>query len=342
MRHLAFEKFLGGSAIAIVMLLAAASQANAKSSPPAPPSITSKYSETSVQEINIGDNQDGALLFKSDGTGRYIKAPMVRTDVEMDIAGPIIRTTLSQTFENTSDEWVEGIYVFPLPENAAVNHLRMVIGGRLIEGQIEEKAQAKKIYETAKAEGKKASLVEQERPNMFTASVANIGPREKVAIQIEYQDKATIKSGIFSTRFPMTVAPRYSPQPQTFQIASASQEQGVVVLDPVLDRDRISPPLKAPTDEPISYIRLPVSMQINLDAGFPIADIDSPYHNVTVDEVDADSVRISFEEGLVPANRDFLLEWQPEPSDKPYSALFKQDIGEDTSDTATTNLRHQK
>ena len=159
-------------------------------------------------------------MFQTQTPGIYIEAPMVATDVEMDIAGPIIRTRLSQTFKNTTDQWVEGTYVFPLPENAAVDRLRMVIGGRLIEGQIKEKVQAKKIYEQAKAEGKKASLVEQQRPNIFTASVANIGPHETVAIQIEYQDKAQIKDGTFAMRFPMTVAPRFSPPVQAVQVAT--------------------------------------------------------------------------------------------------------------------------
>jgi Ca-activated chloride channel family protein len=330
MRHLAFEKFMGSTSIGIVLLLSAAQYARAANSPSTPPTIKQELTETVGSRIKLGDNQDGALLFKSETSGQYIKAPMVKTDVVMDIAGPIIRTTLSQTFENTSDQWVEGIYVFPLPENAAVDHLRMVIGGRLIEGQIKEKVEAKKIYEQAKAEGKKASLVEQERPNIFTASVANIGPHEKVAIQIEYQDKAAIKFGVFSTRFPMTVAPRYSLGPKTFKVASNSGETVMAVLDPVLDRARITPPLMNPADEPSEYIRLPVTMQVNLDAGFPIANIDSPYHNISIVEIDEDSARISFADGPVPANKDFLLEWKAQPATKPYSAVFKQEIGDET------------
>ena len=330
MRHLAFEKFVSGTALATIMLLAASQHARAASSPSAPPSIQQETTINSERMLRLGDNRDGALLFKSDIAGRYIKAPMVNTDVVMDIAGPVIRTTLSQTFENTSDEWVEGVYVFPLPENAAVDRLRMVIGGRLIEGQIKEKNQAKKIYQKAKAEGKKASLVEQERPNIFTASVANIGPHEKVAIQIEYQDKATIKSGVFSTRFPMTVAPRYSPPAKTIQIASTEGETRLALLDPVLDRDRITPPLMNPADEPTEYLRLPVTMQVNIDAGFPLDTIDSPYHEIKINTVDEDSARINFADGPVPANKDFLLEWTAKPSEKPYSAVFSQEIGDDT------------
>ena len=330
MRHLTFEKFMGGTAIGLTLVLLTAQYASAADTPTTTPAIQQEHTENFYEHIRLGDAQDGSLLFKSEKSGKYIKAPMVQTDVVIDIAGPIIRTTLSQTFDNTSDQWVEGVYVFPLPENAAVDHLRMVIGGRLIEGQIKEKVEAKKIYQQAKSEGKKASLIEQERPNIFTASVANIGPHEQVSIQIEYQDKAAIKSGVFSTRFPMTVAPRYSPEPQPFQVASNNGEPMTVILDPVLDRARITPPLLEPKDEPVEYLRLPVTMTVNLDAGFPIEKIDSPYHKISINSVDEDSSQITLSDGPVPANKDFLLEWNAQPSEKPYSALFTQEIGEET------------
>ena len=330
MRHLTFEKFMSGTAIGFALLILTAQYTNAADTPTTPPGIQQALSENFSEHINLSDAQDGSLLFKSETSGKYIKAPMVKTDVVMDIAGPIIRTTLSQTFDNKSDQWVEGIYVFPLPENAAVDHLRMVIGGRLIEGQIKEKVEAKKIYEQAKSDGKKTSLVEQERPNIFTASVANIGPHEQVSIQIEYQDKAAIKSGVFSTRFPLTVAPRYSPAPQPFQIASNNNELKTAILDPVLDRARIAPTLLDPKDEPVEYLRLPLTLTVNLDAGFPIENIDSPYHKISVNKVDEDSSQITLTDGPVPANKDFLLEWNAQPSTKPYSALFTQEIGAET------------
>jgi len=281
-------------------------------------------------EIGLNDTSDGSLLFKTDRPGRYVKAPMVSTDVKMDIAGPVIRTTLSQTFKNTSDEWVEGIYVFPLPENAAVDHLRIVVGGRLIEGQIKEKKQAKRIYETAKAEGKKASLVEQLRPNMFSASVANIGPHEAVAIQIEYQDKSDIKHGVASLTFPMTVGPRFSPPAEVVKLATAEGKTIPVVLDPVLDRNLISPPLMDPKNEPTEYLRLPVSINVNLEAGFDVANITSPYHDIIVDRIDRDSARIRLASGEVPANRDFQLKWKAGFSNQPQRAVFTETVGKNS------------
>ncbi|WP_051279142.1 marine proteobacterial sortase target protein [Hellea balneolensis] len=298
---------------------------SARADTPPPPNPASAAMNT---EIGINEVSNGSLLFKTDRLNRYLKAPMVSTDVKMKIAGPVIRTTLSQTFQNTSDEWVEGVYVFPLPENAAVDRLRIVVGGRFIEGQIKEKKQAKKIYETAKAQGKKASLVEQLRPNMFSASVANIGPQEAVAIQIEYQDKSVIKQGFASLIFPMTVAPRFSPPSEVIKLATADGGTMPVVLDPVLDRHLISPPVMDPKDEPTEYLRLPVSIDIELDAGFDVAEIDSPYHDISVNRIDGDSAHITLAAGDVPANRDFQLKWRAQASHEPQRAVFKETIGE--------------
>jgi len=289
---------------------------------------TPSHAKPLETELGINETQDGSLLFKTERPGRYVKAPMVSTDVRMDIAGPVIRTSLSQTFKNTSDQWVEGIYVFPLPENAAVDRLRMVVGGRLIEGQIKEKKQAKKIYETAKAQGKKASLVEQLRPNMFSASIANIGPHETVAIQIEYQDKSNIKHGVASLVFPMTVAPRFSPPKELIKLATADGTTMPVILDPVLDRHLISPPVMNPQNEPSEYLRLPVTIDINLEAGFDIADISSPYHDISIDRIDEDSARITLSSGEVPANKDFQLKWKAQDSNVPQRKVFTETVGE--------------
>ncbi len=159
----------------------------------------------------LAEAETGSLLFTTTEPGEYVAAPNVRTVVEMDVSGLVSRVQVSQLFYNPTDEWLEGVYAFPLPENAAVDTLRMMIGERYIEGVVKEREEAKAIYEAAKAEGKKTALLEQERPNLFTNSVANIGPREDVIIQIEYQQTVRYDQGVFSLRFPMVVAPRYIP-----------------------------------------------------------------------------------------------------------------------------------
>src|SRR5207344_3065346 len=103
-----------------------------------------------------------------------------------EVAGIVARTRVTQRFRNPTAEWREGVYVFPLPDKAAVDQLRMQVGERIIEGQIRERGAAKATYEAAKREGKKASLVEQERPNLFTTSVAHLGPGEEVVVTIEF------------------------------------------------------------------------------------------------------------------------------------------------------------
>lgn len=130
-----------------------------------------------------GDIERGALLLRDDA-GARATAPLLFTDVHIDVSGLAARATVTQRFVDPTDQWREGVYVFPLPERAAVDHLGMRIGERVIEGRIQEKQAARAAYEQAKSEGRKATLVERERPNMFTTNVAQIGPRE-IAVSMD-------------------------------------------------------------------------------------------------------------------------------------------------------------
>jgi hypothetical protein len=127
----------------------------------------------------------GSLTLRDD-QGRAIDAPRVNTAVRMEISGVIARVEVTQRFHNESNAWVDGLYAFPLPENSAVDTLRMRVGERIIIGEIREKAQAQKLYEQARQEGKRASVVHQQRPNLFRTAVANIGPGESIEVIIGY------------------------------------------------------------------------------------------------------------------------------------------------------------
>lgn len=170
---------------------------------------------TRPADVGLTDVHQGSLLFRTDKRGVFHIAPTVDTDVEMTVSGMVVRSKVKQTFKNPDDIWVEGVYVFPLPDNAAVDHMRMIIGERVIEGEIQEREEAKKTYTKAKQEGKKAALMDQERPNVFTNAVANIGPYESVTIEIEYQQTVQYQQqqgeGKFELRFPLTMTPRYIP-----------------------------------------------------------------------------------------------------------------------------------
>ncbi len=276
--------------------------------------------------VSKAEVSSGSLLLQSSTPGRYVEAPLVAADVKMDIAGPVIRTRLTQRFTNPTDKWVEGVYAFPLPEDAAVDTLKIVIGDRFIEGDIKERQEARQIYEEAAANGQRAGLVEEERPNLFTTSLANIGPGETVAIQIEFQDKARLDNGVWSTRFPLVIGPRYNPKP-TIGLTADRAGRTLAINDPVPDRDRITPPVLHPALEPSGAegLRLPVNFDISLEAGVPIASISSQTHGLVITKPDADTAHISLRDGEVPADRDFVLSWKPEPASAPTASLFREE-----------------
>ena len=259
----------------------------------------------------------GTLLFKGDDP--TIAAPLLATDVHVDIAGIVARTRVTQRFVNPGPDWREGVYVFPLPESAAVDHLELRIGDRRIQGQIRERAQARQQYEQAKQQGRKAALVEQERPNLFTTSVAPIGPNEEVVVQIEYQQSLRYDSGSFSLRFPMAITPRYNPGTP---LESASQGSGWAQdTDRVPDASRITPPVVPPSLGKV----LPVTLTVSLDAGFPLAKLHSRHHAVKVDESVDGRYAVTLD-GPVPADRDFVLEWTPEIGRAPGAVVFTEPI----------------
>lgn len=132
------------------------------------------YSQSSERELpQVGE---GSLLYRSPVSGRYETVPLLHTDVALDVRGPGAAATVTQQYANSSSQPIEAMYVFPLPHDAAVYDMEIHIGNRIIRSTIRERAEAKRVYETAKSEGKRAALLEEERPNIFTASVANIMP----------------------------------------------------------------------------------------------------------------------------------------------------------------------
>lgn len=274
--------------------------------------------------VSIDQPQQGSLLFKTSHRNLYRYAPLLNTDVSMDITALTARVSLRQSFHNEGQDWVEGVYVFPLPENAAVDHMKMKIGERIIEGRIKEREEASRIYQKAKSSGRKAALIEQERPNMFTTSVANIGPGEIVVITIEYQQTLAYRDETFSIRFPMTVTPRYmpgAPLPALEESLPASNTLGWAInTTEVPDASRISPPVLH-EDEPRVN---PVKLQVNLSTGIPLDHINSLYHEVTVIRGGNGKASIRLQAESVPADRDFVLEWKPVASHAPRAALFNE------------------
>ncbi|PCI66166.1 MAG: marine proteobacterial sortase target protein [Gammaproteobacteria bacterium] len=258
----------------------------------------------------------------------------LRTDIKMQISGLSARVTVTQIFENTTDQWVEGKYLFPLPDKSAVDHLTMKIGVRLIIGEIKEKEEAKKIYQRAKLSGKKASLVEQHRPNLFTNSVANIGPYETIEIIIEYQQEVTYKREQgFSIRFPMTVTPRYQPvaiYQESFHLPLASiSNKGMFNSSYFKSANDISHLFPTESDEQENSQVNSANIHIELDAGFALLDLSSKSHKLNTLQKTEKRYQINFANEVVKMDRDFILNWKPVPSVQPRVAMFSETKDQD-------------
>lgn len=258
-----------------------------------------------------GEARSGSLMLRS-GSG-FVEAVRLGTEVELTISGPVVRARVTQAFRNTTAGWVEAVYAYPLPEDGAVDALKMVVGRRVIVGEIKPRGEAQQMYEAAKTAGQAAGLVEQERPNLFTNSVANIGPGQTVLIQIEYQAPVRMQGGAYSLRVPLTAGPRYTPTTAT----SAGR-------DPVPDRARIARPVDDPRDGKIN----PVSIRVTLQPGFRLGAVESPYHRmVEQPAAGRDGRTLRLAEGAVPADRDFELRWRPADPGAPQAGLLRERVG---------------
>ncbi len=267
-----------------------------------------------ANEITPNKAQAGSLLWKM--RQGYATATTINTDVDMKISGLVARVSVRQEFRNEGSEWVEGVYVFPLPDKAAVDRMRLHIGDRFIEGEIREKEQARKEYEQAKQSGRKTSLVEQQRANLFTTQVANVAPGELVVVEIEYLEDLRYEDGRFSIRFPMTLTPRYIPG------RALPDKQGSgwsADTDQVPDASMITPPQVTASNNHR------ISLRAVVNSGMPLEIIASRYHPVTVAEKDG-HYYVDLRDAQTLMDHDFELVWQPVKSAKPRAMAFTETI----------------
>ena len=194
--------------------------------------------------------------------------PLKQTQVKAKILGNISSVEVSQIFENPFQEPLEAIYVFPLPDQAAIDQMVIKIGDRTIKSKIETREGAQEIYQRAKEQGRTVALLEQERDNIFTQSLANIQPGEQISVTIRYLDSLKFEGGDYEFVFPMVVGPRYIPG----QLIDKNQPN----TNQVSDADRITPPLIDPKTK--SEHKIQVDLEI--DAGIPIDNIRSTSHKI--------------------------------------------------------------
>ncbi len=265
------------------------------------------WAEESVTPAQV---QSGTLLLQMQSG--YRVATRINSEIELQVSGMTVRATLRQQFRNDGPDWVEGIYVFPLSETAAVDRMRMRVGERLIEGEVQEKEKARANYEVAKREGKRASLVDQQRANLFTTRIANVGPGETIDVEIEYLDTASFDNGTFSVRVPTTLTPRYIPG------APSGDRKGsgwAADTAEVPDASLITPPaVVSSRDHRLKFHAV-------IDPGMPLDFVASRYHPVDV-ESDGGIYDLRFSLAGTQMDHDVELLWRPAKSVTPRALVF--------------------
>jgi len=233
-------------------------------------------------------------------------APLRHTDVKIKVRGSVAQVTVTQEFHNPLDEPIEAVYVFPLPHDAAVNATEMRIGKRVIRGKIDRRDAARRRYDQARSEGKRASLLEQERANIFTQSLANIGPGETIQVVIRYVQTLPYRDGRYELVFPMVVGPRYIPgRPLTGENGRAlrSGTGRRPDTDQVPDASRITPPVYKPPQR----CGHDIAVTVDIHGAVPIAGLDSRAHRVVTTRSSKSKATVKLAEDDRIPNKDFVL-----------------------------------
>ncbi len=265
----------------------------------------------------FAEEGESNLKFYDERLEQFIQAPGIASEIDVDINGTIARTQIIQYFYNNTDSWQEGVYTFPLPDQAAVDKLAMVIGERRIVGFVAQKEKARQIYEKAKAEGRGTGLVEQHRPNLFRTSVANIPPRSLIAIEIGYQNDIVPDGHDFTFRMPMAITPRYdefTPEEVMTLVSSGNITAAVDIA------------------ERIKLFHFeggenPVSLNINLNSGFDISNIRSSSHKIRHQQKSG-KIKIHPDQEILPGEQAFILTWHAKNPGETISFLHSEKIDE--------------
>ena len=257
---------------------------------------------------------EGLQFATADGGWRDSFA--LETDVHFTVTGLLAEVVVEQRYVNDGRDWLEGRYLLPLPDGAAVGELKLKIGEREVIGEIHEKAQAQAIYQAAAAQGQKAGLVEQNRANLFRTSVANVGPGETVSVRIAYWQAVAYRDGHFAINLPLGLTPRYVPAmtfalggdtPSATNMPQENAPESLPAADAATRTDHAPMPV--------------VSLRIDLTAGVALDAIESPTHPIQTRK-NGDRYVIRLADLATLPERDFELRWTPTAKAEPQSALF--------------------
>jgi Ca-activated chloride channel family protein len=260
------------------------------------PALTRAQSDSNPSDKDV---QFGLYL---PGDKAPIPLPLQETKVRGTLRGFVAQVDVTQTYVNPYDAVIEAIYVFPLPERAAVHSMTMTVAGREIVAEIKAREQAEKVYEEAVASGHTASLMTQERPNIFTQKVGNIPAGHTIEVKLSYVEALPYEEGVSSFVFPTVVGPRYIPGNP---VKRQDHQPGAryVDTDRVEDASRISPPALGENETSAHRIDLELLVQ----PGMPIRSLKSPSHKIVVDTVDDSTAKVALAPADRMPNKDFVL-----------------------------------
>lgn len=261
----------------------------------------SRFTLNGFRDLFQGEDS-GALKAVSTNGKVLGKCPLRHTTVSACISGYVARVTVTQVFENAFDKNIEAVYTFPLSSSAAVDEMFMKIDERIIHGTIKTREESHRIYEQAKQSGRLASLLDQERPNIFTQSVANIPAHKAVEVSLNYVEFLPYDSGSFTFAFPTVVGPRFIPG----QTAGKQGTGWAQDTRAVPDASRITPYV-LPKGTRAGH---DISIDVTIDAGVPLQQIESKLHEVTMQRSGPSNALISLKDKDTIPNKDFVLSWR--------------------------------
>jgi len=231
---------------------------------------------------------------------KKVPLPLKHTDVKGKVSGYIATVEVVQQFQNPFSEKIEAVYVFPLPENAAVNEFIMVIGDRRIRGIIRERQEAERIYVEARRQGYVASLLTEERPNIFTQKVANIEPGKQIDVHIKYFNTLAYADGWYEFTFPMAVGPRFNPPCSTDGVGAVGRGHAG---------------LSGQSTE-VQYLRPnersghDISLAVDLDAGVKIEEVACASHAIEKSRAGSERLHVQLSPLDNIPNKDFVLRFR--------------------------------
>ncbi len=236
--------------------------------------------------------------------GKTIDVPLAHTDVHIRVDGFLADATVTQHFRNPYPTKIEAVYLFPLPDDAAVTELTITNGTHVIHGTIQPRAAAKQIYEAARSKGLVAALLTEERPNLFTQSIANLEPAAEIDVTLRYVERLPYADGGYELVFPMVVGPRYLP----------AAAKDTTIQAPVLP-----PGVRSSHD---------ISLSVELDAGVPIEGVSSPSHQLALVRPGPSRASIQLAPGDTIPNKDFVLRYRVAGEVPRFGVLGYRDGGE--------------